>query len=284
MGAERRGEPRRHRLQAQVASNAVLKMNDVIALLQFGKIDVQQRAAGLGVRRFEAARALHLVAAKNLRVGHHGQLGGLEKKAPGQGARRVFAVDWSGPGRIPPKLPRTAAVRRRCCRRRTPRSPGASSDGAARKTPCAALRRCAPPADGRRWAGKPPAPGRQATSPGRSVRIRRIRRSPDSFPPVTERRRRRLFREKFLQLAHAHRNHPAPRHFVLEFPPGNQQRVPGLNLRFITPGMLVQTLRIAEQKQRPGKADNPASSPPGSPPVAANWRSPPMPLFPPASW
>ena len=39
--AERQGEPRRHWLHAQVASDAVLKMNDIIALLQFRKIDVR---------------------------------------------------------------------------------------------------------------------------------------------------------------------------------------------------------------------------------------------------
>ena len=59
----------------------MLQVHHVIALLQFGEIDVQRRARGLRVRRFEPARPLHLVAAEDLRIGDHDQPGLVAEKA-----------------------------------------------------------------------------------------------------------------------------------------------------------------------------------------------------------
>src|SRR2546425_991569 len=55
-------EADRKDLQTQVASDAVLQMHDVIPLLQVGEVDVESRARRQGVRRFQPARALDLVA------------------------------------------------------------------------------------------------------------------------------------------------------------------------------------------------------------------------------
>ena len=44
-------------------------MHHVIAFLQIGEINVESGARGLRMRRFEPARALNFVAAKNFRIG-----------------------------------------------------------------------------------------------------------------------------------------------------------------------------------------------------------------------
>ena len=43
-------------------------MDDVIAFLQFGKVNVKYRASRLRVRRLQSTRALNFVAAEDLRV------------------------------------------------------------------------------------------------------------------------------------------------------------------------------------------------------------------------
>ena len=66
--------------QAEISPDAVLQMHDVVAFLQFREINVQRRTRGLRVRRFEPARTLDFVTAKNLRVG---QLGASRTNAAG---------------------------------------------------------------------------------------------------------------------------------------------------------------------------------------------------------
>ena len=57
-------------LQTGIPADAMLQMDHIIAFLQIGKIDVQQRARGLGVRRFQSTRPLNFVTPENLRVRH----------------------------------------------------------------------------------------------------------------------------------------------------------------------------------------------------------------------
>ena len=61
-------------------------MHDEIAFFQFGEINVQRGTRGLRVRRFEPARTLHFVAAKNFRIGDDDQLGFLVDEIRGQRA------------------------------------------------------------------------------------------------------------------------------------------------------------------------------------------------------
>jgi len=77
---------RRRNLQTEVAANAVLDVNHVVALLQLGEINVQRRPGRLGVGRLEPARPLHLVAAENLGVRDHRQPGVVAQKAAGERA------------------------------------------------------------------------------------------------------------------------------------------------------------------------------------------------------
>ena len=77
-----RAARRRQQLANRVTPDAVLQMHDVIAFLQIGEIDVQQRTRGLRVRRFEPARTLHFVAAENLRVGDDDELARRSKRNP----------------------------------------------------------------------------------------------------------------------------------------------------------------------------------------------------------
>ena len=104
MGAQWRGQAGRHGLQAQVASDAVLEMDDVIALLQFGKIDVQQRPARSRVRRFQPARALHFVTPKNLRVRDHDQFGRFKKKTARERAQPDVQSAWISQAVFPPNF------------------------------------------------------------------------------------------------------------------------------------------------------------------------------------
>ncbi len=73
-------------LQPDIPPNPVLQVDDVVALLQLREINVQGRTRRLRVRRFEAARALHLVTPKDLGVGDHDQPGLIAKEAAGQRA------------------------------------------------------------------------------------------------------------------------------------------------------------------------------------------------------
>ena len=68
-------------LQTKKSPDAVLDVDDVIAFLELGKINVEQRARGGGVRRLEPARALDFVAPENLRVGDDDEFGLLVDEA-----------------------------------------------------------------------------------------------------------------------------------------------------------------------------------------------------------
>ena len=48
--------PRREHLQPDIATDPVLQMNHIIAILKVGEVDVQRRARRLGMRRFEPPR------------------------------------------------------------------------------------------------------------------------------------------------------------------------------------------------------------------------------------
>ena len=72
--------------QTEITPDAVLQMHDEIAFLQIREINVQRRTRGLGVRRFEPARALDFVAAKNLRIGDDHEFGFVAKKTASESA------------------------------------------------------------------------------------------------------------------------------------------------------------------------------------------------------
>ena len=59
---------RRQIFQAEIIPDAVLQMDDQIAFLQIGEINVERGAGRQRVRRFQPARTLDFVAAKNLRI------------------------------------------------------------------------------------------------------------------------------------------------------------------------------------------------------------------------
>ena len=183
-------------------------MNDVVALLQVGEINVQRRARRLRVRRFEPARPLHLVAPKDFRVGDDDQLGLVAEKAAGQRAemspksrvqspKSARASDvgfglldcglWTVldlPIRIPPRSPRTAGARRRCCRRRGRRSPGATSGAVGRRTRAVAPRPLAAPARARPAGERRPG-FRSAEMADRGLPVMRASdRCRDSTPPL----------------------------------------------------------------------------------------------------
>ncbi len=67
-------------LQPEIAPDAVLEMNHEVALFQLGEINVQRRTRGLGVGRFEPARPLHFVTAKDFGVGDDDHAGLFAKK------------------------------------------------------------------------------------------------------------------------------------------------------------------------------------------------------------
>ncbi len=68
-------------MQAKISADAVLHVNDVIAVIEIGEVDVQGRAACLSVRGFQPARLLNFVSAENLGIGYYHQLFRLIDKA-----------------------------------------------------------------------------------------------------------------------------------------------------------------------------------------------------------
>src|SRR5204863_10142222 len=82
----------------------MLEMHHIVALLQFSKINVQQRTRGLRMRRLEPARTLHFVTAKDLGIGHNDEFGRLAKKPARQSPEvqprqklRLFSKPIFGP-------------------------------------------------------------------------------------------------------------------------------------------------------------------------------------------
>ena len=87
----------RQGFQAEKTADAVLEVDDEVTFLQFGEINVEGGADGERLRRFQPARALDFIAAKNLRVGDHDKFGILANETagkrtnsrPGSGVRRL---------------------------------------------------------------------------------------------------------------------------------------------------------------------------------------------------
>ena len=77
---------RRQVLQTQITADAVLQMHHQIALLQVREINVQRRARGLGMRRFQSARPLDLVTPEDFRVGDHDELRLVADESAGERA------------------------------------------------------------------------------------------------------------------------------------------------------------------------------------------------------
>ncbi len=64
----------------------MFQVHHVIAFLEIRKIDVQGRACGQSVRRFEAARSLDLITTEYLGVRHRHKFARVKQEAAGQGA------------------------------------------------------------------------------------------------------------------------------------------------------------------------------------------------------
>ena len=159
--ARRRLSPVRdgQNFQTEITPDAMLQMHDVIAFLQFGEINVQRGARGLRVRRFEPARTLDFVTAKNFRIGHDHQFGFVANETARQRADvQCERVGWPPSAQPNPysfQISSNAGVRRRYCKRHARRNPAAASDEAGRKIRGAAPRQSAArararPADERR--------------------------------------------------------------------------------------------------------------------------------------
>ena len=78
--------------QAEKSADAVLEVDDEVAFLQFGEINVERGAGGERVRRFQPARALDFVAAKNFRVGDDDEFRLVAKKTAG---KRADLQSWT---------------------------------------------------------------------------------------------------------------------------------------------------------------------------------------------
>ena len=126
-------------------------MHDEIAFFQIGEINVQRGTRGLRVRRFQPARTLDFVAAKNFRVGDDDQFRLVTNKSARERAEMNLqaAVSSAIETVIRSRFPETAAARRRCCKKRGPHNPAATSDEVAGKIRAAAPRRFAAPARAR---------------------------------------------------------------------------------------------------------------------------------------
>lgn len=82
--------------EAEKFSDAVLQVNDQVALLQIRKINVEGGARGQRMGRFQSARALNLVAAKNLGVGRDDQFQFVADEAARQRAEVNFEAILRG--------------------------------------------------------------------------------------------------------------------------------------------------------------------------------------------
>jgi hypothetical protein len=65
---------RRQVFQTKEFPNAVLQMNDKVAFLQFGEVNVERGTGGQRVRGFQPAWPLDFVAPENFRVGDDDEL------------------------------------------------------------------------------------------------------------------------------------------------------------------------------------------------------------------
>src|SRR5207247_3038503 len=72
--------------KTEIATDTVLDMDDVIAFFEIREVNVQERARGLGVSGFEAARALDFVAAEDFGIGNDDELAVLVHEATGERA------------------------------------------------------------------------------------------------------------------------------------------------------------------------------------------------------
>ena len=83
---------RRQIFQPEKPADAVLKVDDEVAFLQFGEIDVERRTGGQRVRRFQPARSLNFVASKNFGVGDDDEFGFVAKETTRKRADYVSTV------------------------------------------------------------------------------------------------------------------------------------------------------------------------------------------------
>ncbi len=89
---------RRQIFQAEKSADAVLEVDDEVAFLQFGEINVERGTGGERVRRFQPARTLDFVAAKNLRVGDDDEFGVVAKETAGKRADLRLGSEVRGLG------------------------------------------------------------------------------------------------------------------------------------------------------------------------------------------
>ena len=79
---------KRHRFHAEIPPNSVLQMHHIIAGLQIGEVDIERGLHRRAVPAFHAARPLHLVSAKHLRITHNDPAPGAVEESTTQGAER----------------------------------------------------------------------------------------------------------------------------------------------------------------------------------------------------
>jgi hypothetical protein len=77
---------RRQVFQTKKSADAVLDVNDEVAFLQFGEINVERGAGRERMRRFQPARALDFVASENFRVGDDNEFCLVAEKTAGESA------------------------------------------------------------------------------------------------------------------------------------------------------------------------------------------------------
>ena len=68
------------------SADTVLQMDDEVALLQFGEVDVECGAGGECVWRFQPTRTLDFVTAENFSVGNYDEFGVVTEKTAGKRA------------------------------------------------------------------------------------------------------------------------------------------------------------------------------------------------------
>ena len=80
--------------QTKKTADAVLDVDDEVAFLQFGEINVERGAGRERMRRFQPAWALDFVASENFRVGDDNEFCLVAEKTAGKSAEMQCGTDF----------------------------------------------------------------------------------------------------------------------------------------------------------------------------------------------
>ena len=220
-----------HDVQSEVAADAVLEMDDVIAFLQFGEIDVEQGAAGGGVRGLEAAGALHLVAAENFRVRDDDEFGGLKEKAARESAQGHAQGGGIAQAVFPPNLLEALAFAVVVAE---------EMDGVVLARPALQLlEKLAALSGGDGRLGALAADGAEDFQALEWQGLRVIQ------PPAVH---DHVLDEQRFELTDGDGDHAAPRHAFAKLFPGNEEGIARRDLGLVTIGLGGQNVRLAQEK------------------------------------